>query len=146
MTLTNWYELGKEEKTEGNDRDSAEYSAVMNGADDIDIQWFYLGFDGEEKPVKSVGWRYGEFTEWGSSRNFSKDINEKGISMMECTTVKGEKLVPETRMFELFAKGVKKVYYVKGYTSTDIYGGDGEPLMLMAEHMTKKEYNEVVGI
>ena len=143
MTLNQWFELGQQEKEDGNSKDMAEYSAIMSGADEIDIQWFYLGFDGEEKPVKAVGWRYGEFTEFGASRNFSRIKNEKGISLMECITADGEKLVPETRMFGYFAKGVKKVFYVKGYTSKSIYGGDGEPLMLMAEHMTKKEYSEV---
>ena len=132
------YDIGKEYKKEYDDLEYALRAFLDDyDADSIDAEFFVLGFNGKEKPVPAEGWRYGEFTDYGDSKNHASGNLESGISLM-AVYVKGILKDKASTASELFMPKTKKKFYVKGYWTPDIWGSDGEPLMLVATHMKEK--------
>ena len=131
MKLLEYFDIGVEYKKSG----LSEYDFLKSyDSGDLGYDFFMLGFKNCKKPVKATGWRYGEFTDYGKSMNYASGKKEKGISLMEIfvNEVSMEKASTASELF--FGNGDKKIYWVSGYWTPDIWGGDGEPLMICAEH------------
>lgn len=101
--------------------------------DSEDYNFFMLGYTGAERPVKATGWRYGEFTDYGTSKNHQSGNKEKGLSLME-VFVDGKSIEKASNASAMFLCDKKKVQ-VRGYYTPSIWGSDGEPLMLCAKHV-----------
>ena len=111
----------------------SDYDFMMDyNSDDTDYKFFMLGFKGATKPIKATGWRYGKFMEMGTSKNFQTGKMEAGVSLME-VFVDGISMNKASTASALFFEG-KEVVEVVGYWTPDIWGSDGEPLMLMAQY------------
>ncbi len=110
-------------------------SDFMNNydADSDDYRFFVLGYEGAERPVKATGWRYGDFTDYGTSKNHQSGKNEKGLSLME-VFIDGVSVEKASTASALFLCD-KAVFQVRGYYTPSIWGSDGEPLMLAAKHI-----------
>jgi hypothetical protein len=102
--------------------------------DEICEMFFQMGKEKMERPVRATGWRYGEFTDYGRSNNYRDNKLEKGISLME-VYVNGElKDKASTASALWFEDSGKERIEVTGWWTPDVWGTDGEPLMLLAKH------------
>jgi hypothetical protein len=127
------YDIGKEFKKAG--KDDWDYSKEYASYPE-DEQWFMMGWKGVDRPIKVEGWRYGEFTDDGRSKNHASGKLEAGISMMAVYS-NGVLLEEASKASALFLQD-KQIVKVYGYYTPDVYGSDGEPLILMAQHDSAK--------
>jgi len=103
--------------------------------DEICEIFFKMGKEKMERPVKATGWRYGEFTDYGRSNNFRDNKLEEGISLMEVFVNGESKDKASTASTLFFGNGDKEKFEVSGWWTPDVWGTDGEPLMLLAKHI-----------
>lgn len=139
MTYNDFYELGidAKQKYDGNKRAAANDFFNEYGINEYAYKFFLIGFEGYAKPKYVVGWRYGEFTELGCSKNYATDECEYGVSMM--ATSNGMKTKD---MLSAAFIASNNVQYAKGYVCNDLLGSDGEPVMLMARKITKEVFDK----
>ena len=99
--------------------------------------FFGYGFSDYVRPVKATGWRYGEFSSTGTSQNFATGNREEGVSLME-VFVDGKSLekARELSDSQFGSQGRKKVW-LEGYYTPSMWGGDGEPLMVLPDKIAK---------
>ena len=136
MTLTAAFEKGVEASKTGNCFD-LEFHWFLNeeDADQYDAIWFELGFKGEAKPIKVKGWRYGEFTDNGCSKNYQSGKMERGLSMMEVLDFDDNSIEKASVASAMFGSDRRKVCWATGYYTPAFWGSDGEPLIILGKHL-----------
>lgn len=93
--------------------------------DDLDSSYFFTcGFEREPKPEIAVGYRFGKFGK--KSYNYRDDRPEQGVSVFY---VEGE-TVDHTVVSTTTLWWGGDVYRVNGWLMNDVYGSDGEPMIL----------------
>ncbi len=86
--------------------------------------FFTCGFEREPKPEIAVGYRFGKFGK--RSYNYRDDHSEQGVSVFY---VEGE-TVDHTVVSTTTLWWGGDVYRVNGWLMNDVYGSDGEPMIL----------------
>ena len=102
---------------------SDEYTRYLNFYDSS--YFFDCGFEWEEKPEIAVGYRFGRFGK--KSYNYRDDHPEQGVSVFY---VEGEPIDYTVLSTTLLWWGGGTVYKVNGWLMDDVYGSDGEPMIL----------------
>lgn len=86
--------------------------------------FFSCGFECEEKPEIAVGYRFGRFGK--KSYNYRDNRTEQGVSVFY---VEGEPINHTVISTSTLWWG-GDVYKVNGWLMNDVYGSDGEPMIL----------------
>lgn len=139
-----FYELGKTARSKGLTEDTIFYDNLTRSkierANNDNLNFFYSGFRGHEKPYPVIGWRYGNFNEF--SMNYAEQRPEMGVSMMEVWGVgKTQNLLSAY----FISRKRPDIKFVRGYLVTSETGSDGEPLMFLAHEITKSLYEQISG-
>ncbi len=112
--------------------DPMEYMLYYHFSDETDMYFnhydsryfFTLGFENEPKPRLVTGYRFGRFGK--KSYNYRDDHPEQGVSVFY---VDGEPIDYTVLSTSTLWWG-GDVYKVNGWLMNDVYGSDGEPMIL----------------
>ncbi len=102
---------------------------------------YEAGARGDDMPIVTTGYRYGNAPESGRSYNYADNVHEKGLSMAGVDAPLDHDW--EKTISALFVKGDRPKKAFQGWHDPDIRGSDGEPLLLNPMPINQEDRNFV---